>query len=296
MSAESKKGNDDLLFEASNLGLTSVQIQYMTEARRIDLEIKRLSASATGEELNQYKALGKFLKSDYAATLDKIKAKRDDLRLGAKAGVAKYVDSVANGAEMMSNAVYNSINHVSDALVNMFTTGEFSFKSLAKSILAELIKVTVQLLIMKPLIQMFSSMFGVGVFGSVVPSANGNVFDYGGLRAFASGGAFTNSLVSSPTLFPIGLMGEAGPEAIMPVSRDSKGRLGVSGGGSNLQQINQISIEINTDVHQGGSTQSSQSSNDTTKQYDKFSNLIKAKVLEVITEEKRQGGSLYAGG
>ena len=296
LSAESKKGNDDLLFEASNLGLTSVQIQYMTEARRIDLEIKRLSASATGEELNQYTALGQFLKSDYAATLDKIKAKQDDLSLGAKDGVAKYMDSVANGAEMMSNAVNNSLNHVSDALVNMFTTGEFSFKSLAKSILAELIKVTVQLLIMKPLITMFSSMFGGGVSGSVTPSANGNVFDYGGLKAFASGGAFTNSLVSSPTLFPMGLMGEAGPEAIMPLSRDSKGRLGVSGGGSNLQQINQISIEINTDVHQGGSTQSSQSSNDTTKQYDKFASLIKAKVQEVIIEEKRQGGSLYAGG
>ena len=296
LSAESKKSNDDLLFEASNLGLTSVQIQYMTEARRIDLEIKRLSASATGEELNQYQALGQFLKSDYAATLDKIRAKQDDLSLGAKDGVAKYMDSVANGAEMMSNAVLNSLNHVSDALVNMITTGEFSFKSLAKSILAELIKVTVQLLIMKPLITMFSSMIGGGVSGSAVPSANGNVFDYGGLKAFASGGAFTNSLVSSPTLFPIGLMGEAGPEAIMPLSRDSKGRLGVSGGGSNLQQINQVSIEINTDVHQGGSTQSSQSSNDTTKQYDKFASLIKAKVQEVIIEEKRQGGSLYAGG
>lgn len=296
LSAESKKGNDDLLFEASNLGLTSVQIQYMTEARRIDLEIKRLSASATGEELNQYKALGQFLKSDYAATLDKIKAKQDDLSLGAKDGVAKYMDSVANGAEMMSNAVYNSLNHVSDALVNMITTGEFSFKSLAKSILAELIKVTVQLLIMKPLITMFSNMIGGGVSWSVTPSAKGNVFDYGGLKAFAGGGAFTNSVVSSPTLFPIGLMGEAGPEAIMPLSRDSKGRLGVSGGGSNLQQINQISIEINTDVHQGGSIQSSQSSNDTTKQYDRFASLIKAKVQEVIIEEKRQGGSLYAGG
>ena len=297
LSAESKKSNDDLLFEVSNLGLTSVQIQYMTEARRIDLEIKRLSASATGEELNQYQALGQFLKSDYAATLDKIRAKQDDLGGGAKDGVAKYMDSVANGADMMSNAVLNSLNHVSDALVNMITTGEFSFKSLAKSILAELIKVTVQLLIMKPLITMFSSMIGGGVSGSAVPSANGNVFDYGGLKAFASGGAFTNSLVSSPTLFPMGLMGEAGPEAIMPLSRDSKGRLGVSGGGgSSLQQVNQISIEINTDVHQGGSTQSSQSSNDTTKQYDKFASLIKAKVQEVIIEEKRQGGSLYVGG
>ena len=57
----------------------------------------------------------------------------------------------------------------------------------------------------------------------------------GGVYGFANGGAFTNSIVSSPTLFAfagggaLGLMGEAGPEAIMPLRRGSDGRLGVSG-------------------------------------------------------------------
>ncbi len=44
---------------------------------------------------------------------------------------------------------------------------------------------------------------------------------------FALGGVFTNSIVSSPTMFDMGLMGEAGPEAIMPLSRGSDGSLGV---------------------------------------------------------------------
>ncbi|MCC7283670.1 MAG: tape measure protein, partial [Acetobacteraceae bacterium] len=60
-------------------------------------------------------------------------------------------------------------------------------------------------------------------------SARGNVFDAGRLVPFAAGG-----IVSRPTLFPFasgtGLMGEAGPEAIMPLARDSRGRLGVRGG------------------------------------------------------------------
>jgi phage-related minor tail protein len=47
---------------------------------------------------------------------------------------------------------------------------------------------------------------------------------------------FTNSVVSSPTLFKFaqgtGLMGEAGPEAIMPLKRDSNGNLGVRAGGN----------------------------------------------------------------
>ena len=55
--------------------------------------------------------------------------------------------------------------------------------------------------------------------------------DTGRIKAFAKGSAFSNKIVNSPTLFKFadgtGMMGEAGPEAIMPLSRDSQGRLGV---------------------------------------------------------------------
>lgn len=46
-------------------------------------------------------------------------------------------------------------------------------------------------------------------------------------QPFASGGAFANGIVNSPTMFNMGLMGEAGPEAIMPLSRLPGGSLGV---------------------------------------------------------------------
>jgi tape measure domain-containing protein len=72
--------------------------------------------------------------------------------------------------------------------------------------------------------------------------AQGGVFDeYGqAARMFADGGAFTNQIVSSPTYFAhgggLGLMGEAGPEAIMPLTRMPNGDLGVqtAGGGTNV--------------------------------------------------------------
>lgn len=60
--------------------------------------------------------------------------------------------------------------------------------------------------------------------------AKGGVYD-AGVRMFAKGGAFTNSVVDSPTLFKFasgaGMMGEAGPEAIMPLKRGPDGSLGV---------------------------------------------------------------------
>ena len=71
----------------------------------------------------------------------------------------------------------------------------------------------------------------------MTPSANGNVFSAGGIQAFANGGTFTNGLYDSPTLFKfanggaLGVMGEAGPEAVMPLRRGADGKLGVSGGG-----------------------------------------------------------------
>ena len=49
----------------------------------------------------------------------------------------------------------------------------------------------------------------------------------GGFAQFATGGVFTNSVVSRPTMFPMGLMGEAGDEAIMPLKRGADGSLGV---------------------------------------------------------------------
>jgi phage-related minor tail protein len=72
--------------------------------------------------------------------------------------------------------------------------------------------------------------------GGVAPNASGNVFSFGRITPFARGG-----VVSRPTFFPMatgmGLMGEAGPEAVMPLRRLGNGRLGVEsiGGGSNVQ-------------------------------------------------------------
>ncbi len=77
---------------------------------------------------------------------------------------------------------------------------------------------------------------GVGsIFGSIFPSANGNAFVGGRLTPFANGG-----VVNGPSVFPMrggtGLMGEAGPEAIMPLQRTADGRLGVqSQGGGGVQ-------------------------------------------------------------
>lgn len=83
---------------------------------------------------------------------------------------------------------------------------------------------------LKPLENLMSSAFS-SLVGSITPFAKG------GVTPFANGG-----IVGSPTFFPMGgrmgLMGEAGPEAIMPLKRGPDGRLGVAGAGGGAASIN----------------------------------------------------------
>jgi lambda family phage tail tape measure protein len=157
---------------------------------------------------------------------------------------------------------------MTDAIIEFTKTGKLNFKGLVDSMIEGLIRYELQQQAIsmygasKPgLMNLIGSIFGSGVGpitanafraqdlagGSVVttgPSfAKGGVYD-AGLQTFAKGGMFTNSVVSSPTLFKFakgtGLMGEAGPEAIMPLHRGSDGSLGVrsgSGSGGNVDVV-----------------------------------------------------------
>jgi phage-related minor tail protein len=75
-----------------------------------------------------------------------------------------------------------------------------------------------------------------GALGGILPFAEGGAFAGGRVTPFAKGG-----VVGGPTTFPMrggmGLMGEAGAEAIMPLKRGPDGRLGVEGGGGGPVQV-----------------------------------------------------------
>jgi len=92
-------------------------------------------------------------------------------------------------------------------------------------------------------------------------NAHGNIFDADGIHAFAHGETFTNQIVQRPTLFTFargtGLMGEAGPEAIVPLKRMANGDLGVTaanGGGTNVTVtiINNTGAEARKEEYDDG--------------------------------------------
>lgn len=103
----------------------------------------------------------------------------------------------------------------------------------ALSILGKSMLDTAYAAAIKPLNQGIASALSTGIssiVGNLLPFADGAPFAQGRVMPFAQGG-----VVSSPVSFPMrggtGLMGEAGPEAIMPLARGPDGRLGVRSGG-----------------------------------------------------------------
>ncbi|MDB6178034.1 phage tail tape measure protein [Paracoccus sp. Z330] len=106
---------------------------------------------------------------------------------------------------------------------------------------------TVYSLAMKPVENAISGSIAQGVTGlmsGVMPFANGGAFAQGRVVPFANGG-----VVSSPTTFPMrgatGLMGEAGPEAIMPLRRGADGRLGVAAASGGQRPVN-VTVNVST--------------------------------------------------
>jgi lambda family phage tail tape measure protein len=166
--------------------------------------------------LDKYPAIGSA--ADAAATL-------------ATSGIAAMID----GTKSAEQVFVEFLSSIADALIDT-----------AKQMIAQYIAIGIA--------RMFAGVGAPGGFapsgplaavgnvntdvsGFFSPSANGNAFGANGIIPFAKGG-----IVNSPTLFPfakgIGLMGEAGPEAILPLSRGPGGKLGVmaSGGGGDVQK------------------------------------------------------------
>lgn len=144
-------------------------------------------------------------------------------------GLRQYAEEAMNVGKQVGDAIKNAFQGAEDAIINFAKTGKFEFKEFAASVIEDLLRIAVRSWILGPIAKTMGLSLGGG---APLENANGNAFDRGRVVPFATGG-----VVNRPTLFPMsggstGLMGEAGPEAIMPLTRVG-GKLGVQaqGGG-----------------------------------------------------------------
>lgn len=191
---------------------------------------------------------------------------------GAYRATQQYFSEATNLAQGFEGLTTNAFSSMEDAIVEFASTGKLSFSDMVNSMISDLIRLTARANITGPLAGALgsglTSLFDLGG-GTATASVTGNSISSGWANAFvnrkfATGGVFLggdlssyrNSIVSNPTFFThdrhisryakgAGLMGEAGPEAILPLQRMSGNRLGVLAGGVSAPQVT-INIQNNT--------------------------------------------------
>ena len=135
----------------------------------------------------------------------------------------EVVEEAAEQQEQLANFIGDSMENAMMGIVDGTLSVKDAFKSMAADIIKELYRV---LVVQEMVAAAKSALFGGGLFGGASWSADGDVVGSSGIQAYADGG-----VVNSPTMFKhgggLGVMGEAGPEAIMPLKRGANGKLGV---------------------------------------------------------------------
>lgn len=204
---------------------------------------------------------------------------------GAYRATRQYFSEATNLASNFESLTTNAFSNMEDAMVDFAMTGKASFSDMVNSMVADLIRLTVRANITGPLADALGSgIKGLFSVGSWMPSsaaqAAASTSGYAGMGFRYSGGSalgnvfsggdlslYRNSVVTRPTFFThdehirkyatgAGLMGEAGPEAIMPLTRMSGGELGVKAEGVNttpqvnIQVINQTGTSATAEVQQ----------------------------------------------
>ncbi|SIR98506.1 phage tail tape measure protein [Pseudomonas putida] len=242
--------------------------------QRVDLA-NQYGDGSRGMSLDEYNqklaALNKTerdLQETTIANYDAMTDAQGDWRKGASSAFQNYLKQARDVAGQTKTLFTNAFTSMEDAVVNFAMTGKFSFADFTKAILANMVRIETQRAASGLLGSLVSwgatagsAYFGggsgngmaAGSAGAVSSNLGASQAGYGsayfpqalggawsnGVQMFANGGAFTNSIVSTPTAFgmaggKLGVMGESGDEAVMPLTRTSGGQLGVRavGGGS----------------------------------------------------------------
>ena len=240
-------------------------------------------AKATKAHQDAVQALNdKFTESAAAAA---------DWRAGIASSYKDWIDSAGNYAEQAGAATKDALDGMVNNITEALNGNKASWADWSVSVLKSIEKILVNAALVQGLQALGGAMSGgsgimgsIGSFFSGIGSKNGNVFGSG-----LSG--YSNQVVSRPTFFAFakgaGLMGEAGPEAVMPLTRGANGRLGVAmmGGGGG--------IVINSTVNVNGDSTNGQTNGSNDAVGRAYQQTIDQSIQDGIRRELKPGGMIW---
>jgi lambda family phage tail tape measure protein len=282
---------------AARLKEAKVEAEVTKQTKAIDDNTAALGLNARERELaafaQELEAKGikagteayERLTSARRAALGRKDAANDDLFLGLRRGLNDIADQAKGTGEIVRDSMVSAFDKASDAFAEWVATGKLNFKEFARSVLADLARMIVKQALFNA-VKSGLSYFG----GGTAAAANGAYFDSSrGVAAFANGGVVNGAtpfMFAQGGMLRNGVMGEAGPEAIMPLRRGRNGRLGVevSGGGGG---VTIGSINVSAD---GGAAANDPSGRNAAQ----LGKALASAVQSEIIKQQRPGGLLAA--
>ncbi|MEJ5067887.1 phage tail tape measure protein [Enterobacter sp. MYb186] len=278
-------------------GLSGRQTQRMMEEAQ--LRQGWLNGGGKLEDAGYEKELAALRK--YYAEEDKL---RGDWKAGAVSGWNEYLDAATNTYDAVKNVASSTLTGLSDMLTDLMMTGKASIKEFGKSMLKMILDVTNRLMVAYA-VQAAMGWISGGAGGGSTPggayasAASGVTFNAkGGVYESPGLSKYVNGVYDSPQYFAFqgaskfakgGVFAEAGAEAIMPLTRDSAGRLGVraQGGGGMAPVIN---TTINVDA---GGTATAQTSSSGDAMGRALAEEMQKAALQVVQKHLKPGGMIY---
>jgi lambda family phage tail tape measure protein len=272
---QQRSANERRKDEMNAVNMTAVEYQKLTAAREIDLKASELMVGMTSEKnREELRKVTAELQAQTAAMIELKYHTERTFEFGAKQAFKTYLDEATNLAKQSQQLFTNAFKGMEDALTNFVMTGKLDFKSLADSIIADLVRIAVRQAIMKPLLGAVS-----GGLGFALPFANGGVMTSNGampLQKYAMGG-----IANSPQL---ALFGEGStPEAFVPLPDGRNIPVKMEGGGGSTNNVT-----VNVSVEGGDSKVASDSA-----QSQLLGTAISKAVQSELVKQKRPGGLLY---
>lgn len=205
------------------------EVQKLVEKLQMELKVLRETDPIKKKMLQYSDQLASATREERQAVEDLV-IQLDSAKNGWEAvtlSLAEYAEDAGRIGDDIGDALVGGFKSAEDAFRQFATNGKVEFKSLVGSMIADLATLTFRKGVLGPVADALSgALKGSKWFSSLVPNENGNAFHGGRVIPFADGG-----VVTTPTFFPMrgatGLMGEAGAEAIMPLTRAANGKLGV---------------------------------------------------------------------
>ncbi|ECD8758446.1 phage tail tape measure protein [Salmonella enterica subsp. enterica serovar Typhimurium] len=226
-----------------------IQQRYQEQLEQLKRDSKAKGTYGSDEYRQAEQALQGSLNRRLAEWADynsKVDAAQGDWTLGASRALDNFMaqgSNVAGATEQMFTSAFNSMG---DGLATFVITGKLNFKSFTASIVSDLAKISARMAMIQA-VKGIGSALGFGV----TANATGGVYQSSELSQYSG------SIVNRPTFFAFakgaGVMGEAGPEAILPLRRGADGKLGVvaAGSGGMAMFAPEYNIEIHNDAGNG---------------------------------------------